>query len=233
MFNNKILVYIQRINWIAHKYSDLKQSAYKKGMYDKCREYKLVQCRLYLLKSLLLMDMLKEGTVKMADPCLDQFGNLVETIRSNDGEYIFHSPSYNNPEEGEEYEVLRKRIRIYNNLYWRPYEYYLKNFLSAESKEFYNILTVHNFEVGLSDRDRVLKFLNKNNITGEIHKSLCPHWCAFDLYFCTIYKDNFKICDLKIIVNEYEGDLVLTDDDGRLDLIECDCLPDIIDFSDY
>lgn len=229
MINNKIFDYIQKVNWIAHKYGELKQSAYNERQYSKCREYKLVQYRLYLLKSLLLLDMLKEGAAKTAAPCLDRFGNLVETIKSDGGEYVFHSPSCNSPADGEQYEVLRKRTCVYNNLYWRPYEYYLKKVLSSDNKELYDILTEYNFEVGLGDRDRVLELLDSNNITGKIHQSLTPSWCTFELFFCTIYKDNFKICDFKVIINEFEGDLILTDNDGRLAVIDYEDSYDFLD----
>lgn len=216
--NEQILSYLRKINRIAYECNKLKREAYKEREHIKCQEYKRLQKRLYLLKSLVLIELVERGIVKMGKPCIDVAGNLVETFTVSGSEQTFHSPSLKMPEENVDYEILRKNKKSVKNLFWRPYATILERELTGGNKEIYERLVKNNFELEGNEREKFIDILKNENFTAKIEglTSYDIDWnCEADVYFCNFYKNNCKIGEMEIIISEKE-DLKLIEENGIL-----------------
>ncbi|MCI7303069.1 MAG: hypothetical protein SOR93_14125 [Clostridiales Family XIII bacterium] len=223
---------LYKINRIAKQCGKMKQEAYSNREHIVCREYKLIQQQLYLLKSLTIMDMQDKQELYEDGLCIDDNGCVLNTYTAEG--YIFHEIS-----QCQEISEGTTLTKIHNKPtsegqyeFWRPYVYYLTSRLSDQYKRLYDAITGNKFELfNWSVIKNCLDLFSEIGLSGEIlWRNFCP-WDSADmsLYSCTLFFNGIQLCNIKIYVPE---DYEITCENGSLEVDTFDEYRDV-DFSQY
>lgn len=181
----------------------MKQEAYEEKKYAQCGEYKTIEKKLYLLKSLTLVNLERNGIIKRGDRQVDKNGTVLETFYSE--KYSFHAISkLNECENANEYTPNDSRFVFYTK-YYKPYETFLIRQLSGELKELYHLLENRNMNFTNRWHDKYRDALENLEASTELTD---VEWGYDDTdHYMELHISGIKICDFILTTwEDAEGD---------------------------
>lgn len=211
------LNYMKKMNRAAKYCGSQKQNYYNKGEYEKTRYYKQEQNEIYLLKSLLALNLVDMGILVKKERCQgDRSGTILETFASADGNYYYHAISEN--QEAEESEIINQfeecqKAPIVKN--YLPYKRFLEKQLTGKYKKIYDIIKDCDYFFSAENKkeNKELERLIELGITGTIYKT------RYDFYYCDLHLDGIRLCNITAYVRE-QSDYFLFNRDGILKFVD-------------
>ena len=232
----KKIKYLHKINTAAKVAKKLKQKAYDDHEYALCTKYKDIQLRLYLLKSLLLIQMYDDGEVSKFLPCIGKNGEILETFSAE--EYTFHCPlsemymSYCPSSVKANFLSDSKNLIQDETLIYLPYSKFLEKTLPTKLKEIYDNLIENKFSFSTSEAScNFFIKLQENNVMAEHLNTRYVEDDAGRREHVSLCLNAIKLCTINIFIPDIgrDEDMVVKCDDGILTIDEYDPYEKFID----
>ena len=204
---------LKKINAAARQIISTKKRLYEQHKHMECQEAKREASRLYLLKTLTLLDMGEKGESSEGELRYNGKRNTLHEWITNDG-YVFHNPALRQG-EGELTLINGTELKD-ETIFYRPCEYYLLKDLSQPYKDLYELFVRNKFQFDLHPKAKIFNLLGnlrKYHMTAHVATGgwYSMGWWrnGIDLYL----QDNF-LCRISIFIEEEsEYDLGWEEDD--------------------
>lgn len=226
---------LKKINWLAKIFKQLKQKNYDERRYNSVSQCKKIENKLYLLKSLCLLEMEEKGEIKRLEQTLqeNEWGECVlETFSTSNA--IFHSVAFDQEVTDKEYlsfitgpteDLNEINKSVFKNI-GKDIKL-LENTLGEEYKKIYSIINnppIFESEMAGGEVDTLEKIQgyiryednNSGNIYIENEKGECTYMF---LYHVVFYYKGIKLCLGEIYLKD---GYFLREEEGKFSIIEED-----------